>query len=179
MSFLEKLWGGQKAKATDEAAEALLFAVSEAARDPELYGPGRASDAFQSRLEMLMAHAALAMIRLKQSPESERLSQIFADRFFKHIEYGLREFGVGDLTVPKKMKKLAGAFYGRVNAYAEALALEAPLEALPAALARNALGPDEAGFAPALAAILRARHAALAAGTVEDMVAGRGLKNLG
>lgn len=64
----------------------------------------------------------------------------------------MRELGIGDQGVPKRMKKFAGMFYGRLEAYAAALDAS-DATALAAALARNiypqadASAPDMRGLA--------------------------------
>lgn len=68
------------------------------------------------------------------------LAQEIADEFFKDVDHSLRELGIGDQGVPKRMKKLARMFYGRVAAYGEALDAN-DAEALAAALTRN-IRPD-------------------------------------
>lgn len=127
-------------------AEAVLAAVTAASRQPGLFGVQRVPDTLEGRFEMIVLHAALALARLRQQRE---LAQIFTDKLFRHFDAGLREAGVGDLVVPKRMQKLAGAFYGRLKVYD--LALSQGGTALAGALARNALA-GEAGFAPTLAA---------------------------
>src|SRR5690606_36194006 len=84
-----------------------------------------------------------------------------------------RELGVGDLGVPKRMKKLARIFYGRVSAYAAAVEA-ADHAALAAALQRN-IAPDRAVWdeAAALAAHVLAAHRALADLSDEELLAGR------
>jgi cytochrome b pre-mRNA-processing protein 3 len=108
---------------------------------------------------LVIAHAAVVVLRLRRDPVDAGLAQEFIDAFFKYLDASLREAGVGDLTVPKRMKKLAGGFYGRLKAYEEGL--KAAEQSLEAALIRNALGKMGAGFAPALAAHVRAEHARL------------------
>ena len=61
---------------------------------------------------------------------------MLTDEFFTDVEHSLRELGIGDLGVPKRMKKLARMFYGRAAAYDDALERD-DREALAAALARN------------------------------------------
>jgi cytochrome b pre-mRNA-processing protein 3 len=143
------IWPFRRNRANMDAAR-LLEAVVAASRRPEFYGPGRVPDTLAGRFDLLTLNAALALVRLKASPEAARLAQAFTDRLFRHIDSGLREAGVGDLTVPKKMRKLAGEFYGRLEAYAGALA--AP-EALSGAIARNILGDQaDSAFAGKLGA---------------------------
>jgi cytochrome b pre-mRNA-processing protein 3 len=118
-------------------ADLLLEQVTRASRNPALFGEGRLPDTLDGRFELIALHGALALVRLKQSPEAAPLAQAFVDTFFKHIDAGLREDGVGDLAVPKRMHKLAGAFYGRIEAYAAALASH-DAKALTSAVVRNA-----------------------------------------
>ncbi|MGE0830389.1 MAG: ubiquinol-cytochrome C chaperone family protein [Hyphomonadaceae bacterium] len=150
------------------AAGRLLVAVSAIARQPAFFTEGRLPDELEARLELLHLHAALALIRLKAAPEARGLAQAFTDQHFRSIDAGLREAGVGDLTVPKKMQKIAQAFYGRLAVYAEALAA-GDRQALAAALARNALPAAAAGFAPALADYAAETHAGLAGQPVEAL----------
>ncbi len=95
-------------------------------------------------------HGALALLRLRADPDAAPLAQAFADKLFRAFDAGLREAGVGDLSVPKRMRALAGAFYGRLEVYDAAIqAQDRP--ALAAALGRNVLADEGHGFAPALA----------------------------
>lgn len=151
--MLGTLFSGGKA---GRAADDLLYAVSEAARRPALYGEEGAPDTLEGRLEMLMLHGCLALIRLKNEPGGKALAQRFADKLFRHIDAGLREAGVGDLSVPRRMRQVASQFYGRLDAYAAALALNEEA-ALAAVLARN-VGAGAAGLAGGVAA-LHAQHA--------------------
>ncbi|MBS0384869.1 MAG: ubiquinol-cytochrome C chaperone [Proteobacteria bacterium] len=137
------------ASRANKDADLLLAQVAKASRNPAFFGEGRASDTLQGRFEMMAAHATLALLRLRQAPEAEPLAQAFVDALFRHLDHGLREHGIGDLAVPKRMHKLAGAFYGRANAYAAALAGPDPAE-LAAALQRDVAGTSGA-FAAALA----------------------------
>lgn len=131
-----------------EAADRILSAVSQAARVPDLYGDDRAPDTLTGRFEMLTAFSAVAVLRLRAAPEADRIGQIFTDRLFRHFDAGLREAGVGDLSVAKRMKTLAGAFYGRLGAYDPVLADET---GLATALSRNIWNVGDAPFARALA----------------------------
>ncbi|MBV5271596.1 MAG: ubiquinol-cytochrome C chaperone family protein, partial [Afipia sp.] len=76
------------------------------------------------------------------------------------MDDNLREMGVGDLTVPKRMQAFGEAFYGRTSAYD--LAFEAGDEALAQALSRNVFNGEFPESARALAAYVREASAALA-----------------
>ena len=94
----------------------------------------------------------------------------------------MRELGVGDLAVPKRMRKVGEAYLGRLQSYVDAIGNE-DAGALPAALARNIWEPDDpvspstgsmAGpGSEALATYARAAALQLAAGSYEDLCAGR------
>lgn len=127
----------------------MLSAVTMASREPGLFGEGKVPDTLEGRFELVTLHAALALMRLRAEPDSAPLAQAFADRLFSQFDAGLREAGVGDTAVPKRMHRMAGAFYGRVEAYAAALGDPAALES---ALARNVWRVESHPFASALAA---------------------------
>lgn len=148
MALLDNLLdGGRSAR---EGA-ALLLAVTDASRQPALYSEGRLADTMEERLESLTLHASLALVRLQREPALKRRAAAFTDQLFRNIDAGLREAGVGDLSVPRRMRAIASQFYGRLGVYAAAL--EANDEAaLAQALARNTTAP---AFAPALAAYAR------------------------
>ena len=166
-------WFDGQARARGKTAQALVYAVAERARAPELFGPGRASDTLEGRIEVTTLFAILALRRLNRDPEDADLAQRFIDGVFRFLDMGLREAGVGDLTVPKRMKKLAGAFYGRMQAYEAGLAA-GDEQALAAALRRNlSPQPEAAAFVDRLSGFVRAQAAALDAAPIAAMVSGQ------
>jgi cytochrome b pre-mRNA-processing protein 3 len=152
-----RIWPFQPSLAETDAAR-LLAAVTAASRRPDLFGENRVPDTLEGRFEMLALHAALALRRLRTARAAPALGQAFVDQVFSQLDAGLREDGVGDLSVAKRMRVLAGAFYGRVRAYDAAW--EAPT-ALAAALARNVAAPPFAASLAAHALALAARQAEL------------------
>jgi cytochrome b pre-mRNA-processing protein 3 len=159
----------------------LLACVTAAARQESLFAPGLTPNTLAGRFEMMAAFGALLVLRLRPSPDAQAVLQAFIDGFFKQLDAGLREAGVGDLTVPKKMKAIAGAFYGRLGAYEAALGSkpeqdEAGRLAAVAAVAGRNVWPE--AQAPAGAPILAAylvqvydRLAAMPLQQVEDVAA--------
>jgi cytochrome b pre-mRNA-processing protein 3 len=137
-------WLKRKPKA-DPVAE-LHGRVVAAALAPALYLHGGLPDTFEGRFESLTLHVFLVMRRLKAlaSPGPE-LAQELIDRTFTGLDHTLRQIGISDTAVPKRMKELASAFLGRVRAYEEALA-RGDDKALEAALARNATGGADAAL---------------------------------
>jgi cytochrome b pre-mRNA-processing protein 3 len=149
-------------------AIAILAAATAAARQPALYGDGRTPDDFSGRFEQACLHGALALRRLNAEPGGRRLAQAFANRLFSSFDAGLREVGEGDLSVAKRMKSLARAFYGRLGAYSAALDAK-DAAGLAATLSRNIWDADDAPFAAPLAAHTLAAEQALAALPVDRL----------
>jgi len=129
------IWPFARSHASRDA-ETLLGRVQAASRQAGLYGPGRVSDTLSGRFEAMTLFASLALIRLRADPAAGSLAQHFTDKLFRSFDAGLREAGVGDLTVPKKMRVLASEFYGRLEAYAGPLAASDAV-ALTEAIAHN------------------------------------------
>jgi len=112
-------------------------ALTSAARMPELYERLNVPDTVMGRFEMLSAVMILFFRRTRTSGTSgQEIAQEIVDAFFEDIDYSIRELGIGDNSVPKRMKKLAGMFYGRLEAYSKAMDT-GDAEGLAAALVRN------------------------------------------
>lgn len=115
-------------------ARALYDQAVAAARAPQFYTEWGVPDTVDGRFEMITLHVALAM-----RPLPLPVRQALFDVMFRDIDRSLREMGVGDLAVPKRMKRMMAAFNGRAQAYLAALA-SGDETALDAALTRNVYG---------------------------------------
>ncbi|MFK8251390.1 ubiquinol-cytochrome C chaperone family protein [Ancylobacter terrae] len=153
--------------------ERLYGAIVARSRDPAFYTRYAVPDTVQGRFEMIVLHAFLLFHRLKSEPEERReLGQGVFDAFCRDMDANLREMGVGDLTVPKKMKRVGEAFYGRAGAYDAALADPEGAE-LAQALARNVYaGTAEPDAPAALAAYMKRAVDALAQEPFETFARG-------
>ena len=119
-----------------ELLDRLHAEIVAAVRIPSFYTDYGVSDTFEGRFELLALHAGLVLRRFNAAePPGPAVAQDLVDAIFGHLDSDLREAGVGDITVPKRMKKLAEAFLGRSSAYDQAL--QQDQEVLAAALARN------------------------------------------
>ncbi len=143
------VWPFQRSRARKDA-ERLLGAVTLISRQPAFFGEGRAADTLEGRFEVMALHGALALIRLRADPGLEPLAQEFTDAMFSQFDAGLREASVGDMAVPRRMRRLASAFYGRLEVYGGALDA-ADSATLTDALSRNLLKDEAARFAAVLA----------------------------
>ncbi|MCL6706745.1 hypothetical protein M8R20_07030 [Pseudomonas sp. R2.Fl] len=122
------------------------------ARHPSFYTDLDVPDTVMGRFEMLSAVLILFFRRTAKSQRSgQELAQEIVDAFFQDVDHSIRELGVGDQSVPKRMKKLAGMFYGRLESYAAALDT-ADRDRLAEALRRN-IYPDAGETAPAMAGL--------------------------
>lgn len=157
-------------KETDPATAALYGASVAAARNPLFYAAYGVPDSVDGRFDLLLLHVTLVMLRLNDIDANQRLF----DLMFADMDRSLREMGVGDMSIGKKMKPMLAGFYGRAKTYRAALA-ESGDEALQSALARNLYGkPDGAAeHAPVIARYCRASVATLAAQDDRALAEGR------
>lgn len=123
----------------DEAARALYAEIVKQSRRPVFYTDFGVADTVEGRFDLISLHAFLVFYRLKGAGEAAktRSQQVF-DVFFDDMDASLREMGVGDLAVPKRIKKMVSAFFGRIQAYDTALD-GGDGAALAAAIGRNLL----------------------------------------
>ena len=110
------------------------------AREPLFYRDLGVPDTVNGRFDLLVLHLWMVLRRLKPIEGGTGLAQTLFDRFCDDMDANLREMGVGDLTVPKRMQAFGEAFYGRAAAYD--LALTAGQEPLAQALCKNILNGE-------------------------------------
>ncbi|WP_411818680.1 ubiquinol-cytochrome C chaperone family protein [Hyphococcus sp. DH-69] len=144
-----------------EAGRALYAAAVDQARSAPLYEQLGAEDTVEGRFEQVALHVYLVMRRLKTEPGAREVSQCMFDAMFQNMDDSLREMGVGDDAVGKKVRKMAESFHGRIAAYEDALAPDAPDDDLVRALGRNLFENEEAPAAPKFAKYVRSLDAAL------------------
>ena len=173
-------------------AKHLYGTVVTAALRPEVFGPARVADTPEGRVEVLVLHMVLVLERLRAgAPATDEAARHLVEAFVEDMDDSMREMGVGDMTVPRKVKKAAAALYDRTLAYrpvldardaaalAVLLAQHLPGAAREQGAAPNG-GPDVAIDAEALARYALAAADALAATPLPDIEAGRlGLGELG
>ncbi len=112
------------------------------ARAPAFYRNYGVPDTITGRLEMIMLHAVLVLKRLEgEAAPIRELGQALFDHFCQDMDESLREIGVGDLAVPRKMRRIGEAFYGRQTAYRTALSTPGE-QSLATVLSRNVFGGE-------------------------------------
>jgi cytochrome b pre-mRNA-processing protein 3 len=146
-------------RASKAVIEHILGEIVAAARRPALYEALGAPDRIDGRFELLILHAGLVLRRLSAlGGLADAIAQDLVNSVFAHFDDTLREMGLSDIAVAKRLKAMASAFYGRNAAYAAALN-DGSAADLAAALARNVYGA--AGHEPGPKAEALAHHVAL------------------
>ena len=150
-------------KRHERAGHALYSAAVAAARDPWYYQALGVPDTLDGRFDLVALFAFLLIHRLRDASDpGPALAQAVFDAMFSDMDNNLREIGVSDLSVGKRVRAMWEAFHGRAKVYA--LAIQATdRAALEAALARNVwrgTGPE--GATAYLARVVLAQTAHLA-----------------
>lgn len=161
-----------------DMAEGLYGAIVAQARQPFFYRDLAVPDTVDGRFDMILLHAFVVMLRLREGGEATReLSQTLYDVMFADMDRAVREIGIGDLSVKKHIRRMMKAFNGRMAAYEAALAEPDPA-VLTESLRRNVYGTvkDPQAAAPeslkVLAMYLRETVDAARAMPVEMMTVG-------
>jgi cytochrome b pre-mRNA-processing protein 3 len=166
--FLDRLLSKRPAKAAGERLHAAAVAQ---ARTPAPYRSMAVPDTVEGRFEMLSLHVILLVDRLKGAGTvASEISQALFDTFVRDLDGSLREMGVGDMSVGKKMRRLAEAFYGRAKAYDAAFADLPDQTTLAQALSRTI---TDGADARALAAYVVRQREGLATQADADLIAGQ------
>ncbi len=147
-----------------EAVESLYAEIMAQSRMPFFYQELYVPDTLDGRFELLTIHVFLVVHRLKQDPGREEIIRQLPEKMLHEIDLALRETGVSDMGVPRRVKTMAKAFLGRATVYETAMG-NSDMDMLEAALGRNVF-PEQEGDMPAIAGLavyMRRAEAHLAA----------------
>ena len=133
-------WPFTRSGAPERTISALYGAIVAQARAADFYQSYRVPDTVNGRCDMIMLHVFLFFRRMNRNDAGKHraIGQAVFDRFCQDMDDNLREMGIGDLKVPKQMLKIGEAYYGRANAYEDAIAVPGD-RALAAALSSQRL----------------------------------------
>jgi cytochrome b pre-mRNA-processing protein 3 len=164
-----------RSKAEKQAAQKLYETIVTQSRLPLFYESYEVVDSLDGRFDMISLHAALVIKHLsKGDKKAIKMSQALFDHLFVQMERALREMGVGDLAIPKHMKRMMKAFKGRFGAYI--IALDAADEpAVREALRRNLYRHNEEVLADKLEFMkeyLQANHSHVMAQDIQSLCQG-------
>ena len=134
-----------------DTIEAIYGMIVAKARDPLFYRDLGVPDTVDGRFDLILLHMWMVLRRLRRDAAGPDRAQALFDRFCTDMDDNLREMGVGDLTVPKRMQAFGEAFYGRAAAYDQALSeagdgdRATDLEPLAQAICKNILNSKRNG----------------------------------
>lgn len=113
------------------------------ARSPHFYMNNNVTDDVDGRFDMISVHIFLALDRMRKDSELAELSQKLVNLVISDMDRSLREMGVGDLGVGRRVQNMGKALYGRLEMYDYAIVDEEPINALAAVLMRNLYRSEE------------------------------------
>ena len=120
MGFFSKLLG-RKDPAIEDAAR-IYKRLMQQARMASFYGAGKAPDNYDGRIDILTLHIAVILeVLSKHGEQGERLSQAIFDVMRDDFEVAMREEGLSDTGIKRRIKPMMQLFYTRVKSYVEAL----------------------------------------------------------
>lgn len=163
-----------KRRSQAQTASEIYGVIVARARNPIFYRDCGVADTPEGRYELIVLFMVLALDRLRQaSPDTLELQRQVIEAFVTDMDDSMREMGVGDLTVPKRVKKAAAGLLERMEQYRAALA-DADDSALQTALNANipAVAAKPAGSA-LLAQAVRAGIQTLTGLTDGEVTAGQ------
>jgi cytochrome b pre-mRNA-processing protein 3 len=149
--------------------EAIYGMIVTQTREPLFYRDLGVPDTVDGRFDLLLLHLWMVLRRLRAARDGMEPAQALFDRFCEDMDDNLREMGVGDLAVPRRMQAFGEAFYGRSRAYDDALSqgaeqgTEKATDALAQAISKNILNGGGRDRARGLAAYAMAAVTWLAA----------------
>ena len=159
---------------TLDAGRRLYLEAVQQARLPVFYQRLGVADTADGRFELYSLHVNLLLHRLKNEgePAADTAQSLF-DAYVKSLDDAMREAGVGDLSVGKKMRKLGSMFLGRVKAYDAALAALPARGELEAVVARTVYEGAAPAEVPPLSDYVAATVSRLATEPLATLLAGR------
>lgn len=156
-----------------DAVHALYRAIVAQSRQPVFYAEWGVPDTVTGRFDMITLHMGLIFRRMRRSgKEPQEFAQSLFDLFFKDMDRSLREMGVSDIGVPKKIQNMGNVFYGLLGKVNDALDDEDQTE-LQAVIARNLFAGSPGQDSSQLARYLTRQSQHLATQSIESLMAAR------
>ncbi len=107
------IWPFKKTSTPEGQLYAVYNAIVAQSRQTHFYADWAVPDTVTGRFDMISLHMCVLFRRLRPAPgESKDFAQDLFDLFFKDMDRSLRELGVSDVGVPKKIEKMGNLFYG-------------------------------------------------------------------
>jgi cytochrome b pre-mRNA-processing protein 3 len=165
----------QKKRDNRRTARILYGSIVTQSRQETFYAACRVPDTPEGRFEMLALHLVLLLHRLGRARENTRqLQEAVTAAFAVDMDDNMREMTVGDLAVPRHVKRAVAVLHDRYALYGDALAVPRNDKLIDAIKARlGALDGAEGLDAAAICAYLRRAVQGLDGQPDGNLLAGR------
>lgn len=167
------LWQRLAGRKAENPAASLYQAIVARGREAHWYEAGGVPDTVNGRFDTIASVLAMVLLRLEAEPMAAPASARLIECFVDDMDGQLRQIGIGDVVVGKRMGKMMGLLGGRLGAFRAALV--EGTESLEDALLRNlyrAEHPGDAALAHS-ATVFRELHAGLRGVELDALLAGR------
>jgi cytochrome b pre-mRNA-processing protein 3 len=155
-------------------ARDLYGSIVTQARERAFYANWGVPDTTQGRFEIIVLHLVLVLRRLGlETARNQQLARALTEVFVIDMDDAMREMTIGDLAVPREVKRATGALLDRYNAYLAGLSEQHDMKlqaALESQLAYLEISPTDAA---GLSRYTRTAAAALDQQPEREVLAGR------
>lgn len=165
------IWPFRKRTEHSDAVYAAYNVIVAQSRQPVFYAEWSVADTVTGRFNMICLHMSLVLRRVRKHQDKE-FGQALFDLFFSDMDRSLREMGVGDISVPKRIEKMGAIFYGLLEKLSAALD-SGDADEIDAVIARNFFEEDMAAGAKPLANYTAECARVLDDQTVDEIMAGQ------
>ena len=167
------IWPFKKKSAQDDQVYAVYNSIVAQSRQVPFYLDMSVPDSVTGRFDMVSLHMCLVLRHLRaESGEMKQFSQRLFDLFFKDMDRSLREMGVGDVSVPKRIQKMGSVFYGLLTKLTEAIDKK-DKKTLVDVLNRNIYNAENASDAQKLALYVEKTVEALEGQSKSEIMSGK------
>lgn len=168
MGLLSKFFTRKSPQLRD--AEAIYAKLLAQSRNPRFYGPGRVADNYDGRIDFLTLHIAPVLHVLRRHGKNGKaLSQAIFDVMRDDFDIALREEGISDTGVSRRIKPMMQLFYTRLKSYTDALMGASPEAALADTFKAELLPDQDVAFKLTLARYVKTFHADILAKSLGDI----------
>ena len=167
------IWPFKKKSAYSDQVYVIYNAIVAQSRQPVFYTDFLIPDDVTGRFDVLSLHTCLVFIRLREAKGKEKeFSQALFDLFFKDMDQSIREMGVSDVGVPKKIQKMGSLFYGLLEKLTNALE-EKDKDSLEKVINRNIYDDKNQKQAKKLAKYVLSLEKKLNAQGIDEIIGGK------
>lgn len=172
--MLDFLLGNKNLK---NVAYKLFSKIIKQSRISEFYSEFEIEDSLDGRFDLMAVHMIILLDKLDYHNENKkpaRLKRILQEIMFDNLDLTLREIGVGDLGVGKKIKVMAEAFYGRMKVYQVAFE-KGDTDAISEALLRNLYRGRtlDKGILSNMSAYVQQQHEKIGNQSISEIMSGK------